>query len=63
MYFGEITANLHNALLNDPRPYRKDVKQLLANLLNWIAALDINEIVVDRPAHSQRVRYIENGGV
>lgn len=58
MYFGEITAKLHNALLNDPKPYRKDVKQLLSNLLSWIDDLDTNGMQVDRPNHSQRVRYI-----
>lgn len=58
MYFGAISANLHNILLNDPKPFRKDVKQLLSNLLNWIDDLDIDELRVDRPNHSQRVRYI-----
>lgn len=65
MYFGAITAKLHNVLLNDPKPYRKDVKQLLSNLLGWIDELKIEEIKIDRPNYSQRVRYIEtrcNGG-
>lgn len=57
MYFGELTASLHNTLLNEPKPYRKDIKQLLSNLLNWIAALDMDELLIDRPTHSQRVRY------
>lgn len=56
MYFGEITENLHRILVNDPRPYRKEVKELLANLLQWIQDLDLGEIVVDRPNYSQRVR-------
>ena len=58
MYFGAATAALHNALLNDPKPYRKEVKQLLSNLLTWIDELEITELLVDRPSHSQRVRYI-----
>lgn len=58
MYFGEIAAKLHNALLNEPKPYRKDVKQLLNNLLSWIDDLSIDDLLVDRPNHSQRVRYI-----
>lgn len=58
MYFGAITANLHNTLLNDPTPFRKDVKHLVSNLLSWIEYLGISELQVDRPAHSQRVRYI-----
>lgn len=61
MYFGSISAALHNSLLNDPKPFRKDVKQLLSNLLNWVVALNIEEIEVDRPNHSQRVRYVNRG--
>ena len=56
LYFGAITVYLHDTLLNEPKPYRKDVKQLLANLLSWVSILDMDEIVVDRPHHSQRVR-------
>lgn len=55
MYFGAITAQLHNALLNDPKPYRRDVKQLLSNLLNWVTELGSPEISVNRPNYSQRV--------
>ncbi len=56
MYFGAITEKLHNALVSDPKPYRRDVKQLLANLLTLIERLQMDEIVVDRPNYSQRVR-------
>lgn len=55
-YFGAITAGLHNALINDPKPYRKEVKELLANTLSWIQALEMDEISIDVPIHSQRVR-------
>lgn len=55
-YFGGVTAALHNALINDPKPYRKEVKDLLANTLGWIQALSIDDIVVDTPNHSQRIR-------
>lgn len=56
MYFGEITVELHSALVNDPKPYRKDVKVLLARLLEWTQELECKEVIVDRPRHSQRVR-------
>ena len=56
MYFGAITVSLHNVLLNEPKPYRKDVKVLLGNLLSWVEDLDINMLKVDRPNYSQRVR-------
>ena len=37
--FGKVTAELHNALLDDPSPYRQDVKKLVANLFSWAEAL------------------------
>tara|TARA_A100000171_G_scaffold51555_1_gene66242 strand:+ start:12544 stop:13455 length:912 start_codon:yes stop_codon:yes gene_type:complete len=35
MRFGEITAQLHSSLINDPKPYRKDVKKFVSNLIDW----------------------------
>ena len=55
LYFGAAAAALHSIILNDPRPYRKEVKVLLANLLNWITVLDLAEIGIDRPNYSQRI--------
>lgn len=56
MFFGELTVRLHESLLDDPKPYRRDVKRLLADLLNWITELDIDEFQIDRPRYSQRIR-------
>lgn len=58
MYFGAVTAALHNTLLNEPKPYRREIKELLSNLLNWIVDLDMPEFKIDRPCHSQRIRYV-----
>ena len=58
-YFGELSSELHNALVEDPKPYRKDVKVLLSNLLNLIEKWSMSEIVIDRPNYSQRVRIIK----
>ena len=55
MYFGELSASLHNTVVSDPKPYRKDIKKMLANLLNLIEELEMEEIVIDRPNYSQRV--------
>ncbi|MEM0143490.1 MAG: phospholipase D-like domain-containing protein [Candidatus Parvarchaeum sp.] len=33
--FGEYTELLHNSLVDDPRPYRKRVKELANNMFNW----------------------------
>jgi len=55
VYFGKATALLHDQLFDDPKPYRQEVKNLLANLLSWIDGLGIEEILIDRPNHSQRI--------
>ncbi len=60
LYFGELSQKLHDSIVSDPKPYRKDVKLLLSNFLSWIQKLDIVNVVVDRPNHSQRVRLILN---
>lgn len=56
LYFGSITEKLHNVLVSDPKPFRRDVKQMLSNLLELIDALDMEDIIIDRPNYSQRVR-------
>jgi Phosphatidylserine/phosphatidylglycerophosphate/cardiolipin synthases and related enzymes len=58
MYFGELSAELHNSLVEDPKPYRRDVKVYLANLLSLIEAWDMDEIKIDRPNYSQRIRLM-----
>ena len=57
MSFGELSKHLHSSILNDPKPYRKDVKQLLGNLLNWITDFDIEEIKIERPNYFQVITY------
>lgn len=56
LYFGAITTKLHDALIDDPRPYRRDVKTLLVNLLSWVKRYPECGLQVDRPGHSERVR-------
>lgn len=56
LYFGRLTEILHNSLLDDPRPYRQDVKRLVANLLDWASDFGGAVVAVDRPNYSQRVR-------
>lgn len=58
LYFGELTARLHDALADDPAPYRRDVKDLLSNLLAYIEHLDIESIKISRPRHSQLVKLL-----
>lgn len=58
MYFGELTEKLHNAMVSDPKPYRRDIKNMLSNLLLLVEKLDMEEIVIDVPNYSQRVRLV-----
>ena len=53
-----IYEKLHNALVEDPKPYRREVKELLSNLLSWVEELEMEEIVIDRPNYSQRIRIL-----
>lgn len=59
MYFGAISTELHDALVSDPKPYRRDVKQMLVNMLSLIEDFEMEEVVIDRPNYSQRVRLKE----
>lgn len=56
LFFGELSAKLHDALISDPKPYRREVKQMLANLLSLIEVLEMEEIIIDKPNYSQRIR-------
>ncbi len=56
IYFGELTALLHNALMEDPTPYRSTVKILLANTLGWLGFYCADIVLIDRPNHSQRIK-------
>jgi len=53
--FGGLTAAFHNSLLDDPLPYRRDVKQLVSNLISW-AVNDPEFFEVYQPRHSQIIR-------
>lgn len=57
LYFGTLTKKMHDTIISDPAPYRKDIKKLLTNLLSWVERYAKN-IVIDRPQYSQRIRLI-----
>jgi len=46
--FGKISSLLHDALLNDPRPYRKEVKDFQVNLFDWLKYLELSEFKFSR---------------
>lgn len=56
--FGGLTHALHNALLEDPKPYRSEVKQLVKNIYSWIRLVGHHKtgIVYDRPNYSEILR-------
>jgi len=58
LYFGQLTALLHEALLDDPKPYRRDVKTLVVNLVTWTSEVGQSLVSIDQPKHSQRLRLI-----
>lgn len=55
IYFGRLTALLQDALLDDPRPYRSDIKTLVQNLIGWIREMPECGLHVDRPNYSERI--------
>lgn len=59
VYFGTVTSMLHDSLVDDPKPYRKNVKGLVHNLFSWAECLGGNLVTVDVPGKkSQRIRYL-----
>lgn len=54
MYFGELSSCLHNSVVSDPKPYRREIKVMLANLLQLIEKLEMDEIVIDQRYHEIR---------
>jgi hypothetical protein len=55
IFYGELTAKLHNDLLDDPSPYRSSIKDLLSNLLSWVETYKSTEISISRPNYSQKI--------
>ena len=59
IYFGKLSEIIHNSLLDDPKPYRKDVKDLQANLYSLLKKLRPKEISIDQPNISERIKLLE----
>ena len=59
IYFGSLSSIIHNSLLDDPKPYRKDIKQLQANLYTYVKSFLNDRIAIDIPFEkSERLRII-----
>lgn len=51
--FGEVSYLLHDSLINEPAPYRKDVKVLVSNLFTWVEEFGLYE--VEQPRYSKQI--------
>ena len=54
--FGLLNITRHDYVYGDPAPYRRDIKELLANLLEVEKEHDNECLEVIRPRHRQVVR-------
>ena len=61
LYFGNLSSIIHNSLLDDPRPYRKNIKQLQANLYTYLKIFLSHKFIIDIPKEkSERLRLKTN---
>ena len=59
IYFGSLSSIIHNNLLDDPKPYRQDVKKLQVNLYGYIKHFKPTNLQIDIPKEkSERIRLI-----
>ena len=59
IYFGSLSSVIHNSLLDDPKPYRQDVKKLQVNLYGYIKHFKPKNITIDVPKkRSERLKLI-----
>ena len=59
IFFGELSSLIHDSLYDDPKPYRKEVKDLQKNLYSYIKFLKYKDIEIDIPkSYSERIRFI-----
>jgi len=60
IYFGNLSSIIHNSLLDDPKPYRKDIKILQANLYSFIKIFLSDEIEIDIPYEKSERLKLKN---
>lgn len=60
MSFGAVTSALHDALVENPAPYRSEIKCLVQNIYSWIKLVgsDATSIQVSQPNHSEILKII-----
>ena len=55
IYFGRLSSIIHDCLVDDPKPYRQDVKLLQANLYSYIKYLKPAQVNYDQPNVSEKL--------
>ena len=61
IYFGKLSSIIHNSLLDDPKPYRKGVKDLQINLYSFLKKIKFNNLEVSVPfAKSEKIKLLMN---
>jgi hypothetical protein len=55
--FGKVTSLFHNQILDDPMPYRKNIKEGIAKLYEWASLCEL-KFEVARPKHSHIIRAV-----
>ena len=55
IYFGRLSSIIHDGLVDDPKPYRQDVKLLQANLYSYIKYFKPSKVIYDQPNVSERL--------
>lgn len=58
IYFGHLSSIIHDSLVDDPKPYRKDIKLLQTNLYSYIKFLKPNNILYEKPNISEVLKLI-----
>ena len=57
IYFGALSSIIHHSLIDDPKPYRQDIKKLQSNLYSFIKSLMPDHYIIDVPFEkSERIR-------
>ena len=55
--FGELSALIHNSLFDDPKPYRKEIKNLQANFFNFLELLKFENLKIEITNYSQVITF------
>lgn len=59
IYFGELSEKIHEIIFQEPKQFRKNVKELEEKLINWLSTLNYDFIEIDKPNYSTRIKLIK----